>query len=458
MTFRAAFSILATTAAVWAASGPACDRTSDINAAAGVPDEVFKTPTSIGPTLEVGTKVNLTLRVMADGRPAANQKVAWSLSSAAGSVSQDTTTTDAAGNTTVEWTLATVPRDISLFAKVLGNENLRVSWSVQTVLGPLAKVVATPDTIRLDVNGTSRITTTTSDRFNNPVTGTVTFQSLENAIATVVSDGTVTARTPGTARIVASAGTGSDTTIVVVRGVTGVVLNSHALQLNEGAESRLTATVLGLPGATVNWSSTVGTVASVDASGLVKALTAGTTRIIASAGTKADTAVVTVSAVAQTTVTISAQNPIFVKRLAAGDTMTDAGMYAGDHEANGDKTIQGFVTYNLANLPASATVSSAKVTIATDAAQTEGNPYTLGPLFVERATLIRLNEGTPAGIQVLTAAQPQGIVVDVTTLLNSARAAGSTELVLRFRFQNLVNNNGAIDYVGLTASALTVRY
>ncbi|MFL5580803.1 MAG: beta strand repeat-containing protein [Gemmatimonadaceae bacterium] len=71
--------------------------------------------------------------------------------------------------------------------------------------------------------------------------------------------------------------------------VTGVELSAPRLDLVEGDEVRPAVAVTGAPGALVFWGALDDAVATVDATGLVRTLRDGTARIVASAGTRADT-------------------------------------------------------------------------------------------------------------------------------------------------------------------------
>lgn len=79
--------------------------------------------------------------------------------------------------------------------------------------------------------------------------------------------------------------------------VSSLVLNYHSLDLDPGKSVQLTATIapFNATDRTIQWHSTNPTCASVSNQGLVEGLTDGTALIIASAGDKSDTCVVTVS-------------------------------------------------------------------------------------------------------------------------------------------------------------------
>lgn len=120
-----------------------------------------------------------------------------------------------------------------------------------------------------------------------------------------VANGRITAVRPGTARISARVGavTGSVDVTVTPASVARVELSADAVTLSVGYGRELTAitrsaTGAALDGRPVTWQSTDSGVLSVDPSGpgtaRVRALQAGTSRIIATSGARADTALVRV--------------------------------------------------------------------------------------------------------------------------------------------------------------------
>ena len=116
-------------------------------------------------------------------------------------------------------------------------------------------------------------------------TGTgVTWSSNNTSVATVDSNGKVTAAAAGTATITATTTTGNKTascTVTVtdpVIAVTGVSLNKTSLTLSKGSSETLTATVSpsNATNKNVTWSSNNTSAATVDSNGKVTAVAAGT--------------------------------------------------------------------------------------------------------------------------------------------------------------------------------------
>ena len=149
------------------------------------------------------------------------------------------------------------------------------------------------------VEGTQAALTATVSP-DNATDPTVTWTTSNAAVATV-EDGMVTAVKAGTATITAKAGEKTAKCTVTVTAafvpVTSVTLNKTALEMVEGDEAALTATVKpdNATEPAVTWTSSDESVATV-ADGQVKALKAGTATITAKAGEKSATCAVNVQA------------------------------------------------------------------------------------------------------------------------------------------------------------------
>lgn len=125
----------------------------------------------------------------------------------------------------------------------------------------------------------------------------VIWTTSDPAVATVDTHGAVTAIGPGTAQITAEAGGKTAVSQVTVTpiGNEGIVLNRKSMTLTIGASQTVVAsTNLEIVTEPITWTSSDNTVVSVDASGVVKALTAGTATITATASGKSASIVITV--------------------------------------------------------------------------------------------------------------------------------------------------------------------
>lgn len=135
---------------------------------------------------------------------------------------------------------------------------------------------------------------------SNATDKTLTWASSKQSVATVSSDGLVTAIAEGSSTITVTAGDKSASCKVTVEKkvvpVSSVSLNLTELSLVEGEESTLVATVKpnDADDKTVTWKSSDATIVSVNSEGKVSALKAGTATITASAGDKSASCKVTV--------------------------------------------------------------------------------------------------------------------------------------------------------------------
>lgn len=176
-----------------------------------------------------------------------------------------------------------------------------------TVAQRPARIDVSPAADTLAAIGDSvRLTAAPFDANDNPVEdATVTWSSEDDAVATVDSEGLVTAAGNGTANIAAEAGGVTGTTAVTVSQViVGIdVLPAAATLFSLGDTLRLVAAGVdanGHPGesADVTWMSENDAVASVDATGLVTAVRTGSADIFATSGELRDSAGVTVAQLA----------------------------------------------------------------------------------------------------------------------------------------------------------------
>jgi hypothetical protein len=169
----------------------------------------------------------------------------------------------------------------------------------------VARISVTVDVVSLEEGQSTTAVARAFDASDREVTGqAVAWTSSDSAVAGV-ADGRITALRPGMVRISARMGTvtGSVDVTVTLASVARVEMNVDSLTLFVGYGRELTAitrsaTGAALDGRPVSWQSTDPAVLSVDPSSAgitrVRALQAGTSRIIANSGARADTALVRV--------------------------------------------------------------------------------------------------------------------------------------------------------------------
>ena len=160
-------------------------------------------------------------------------------------------------------------------------------------------VAVSPSTAAVSVGSSLSLTAEVLDASGDAIPSfTVTWASEDNSIATVSETGVVTGLRPGTVKIAASSwGKNGVATITVNPGVTvfpevgRIVIAPSNPRINEGQSIQLAATVLDVEdrvimGLTITWSSSNTSRATVDNTGLVRGISAGTVNISASAGGK----------------------------------------------------------------------------------------------------------------------------------------------------------------------------
>jgi uncharacterized protein YjdB len=205
-----------------------------------------------------------------------------------------------ASNKSVTWSssntnVATVNATGLVLAKAAGTATITVTTvdgaktatCVVTVTAapvPVTGVVITPEALELEKGATSQLTANVLPA--NATNKKVTWNSYNTQIATVNEKGLVTALNGGTAIIYATTEEGGFTdtcSVKVVVRVTGITVNPTTLSIMDGDEAQVTATVspADATNKTVTWSSSNTKVATVNATGLVYAVSVGVASITA---------------------------------------------------------------------------------------------------------------------------------------------------------------------------------
>ena len=224
-------------------------------------------------SLTAGESIKLTTTVSPSN--ATNKSVSWSSSnSAVATVSSDgTVSAKSAGSATI--TVRTTD----------GGKTATCRVTVKAATIAVNGVSISPSTMSLNVGESSKLKATVSPA--NATNTSVSWTSSNSSVATVASDGTVTAKAAGSATITCTTQDGSKkaTCTVTVKNstvsVTGVSLNRTTLSLTAGTSGTLSATVSpsNATNAAVSWTSSNTSVATVSSSGVVTANAAGTAKI-----------------------------------------------------------------------------------------------------------------------------------------------------------------------------------
>lgn len=320
----------------------------------------------------------------------------------------------------------------------------------------VARIEVDPASVKLEVGGTEELDLTFFDAQGVQMSSPDhTRSSSDNSVATIGSSGTVTAVAIGTATITFRADdVVAEVPVTVVGPVTGVSIDPAGATLKVGETQLFTADVQGGADPVVQWSTSDASVATVG-DGLVTAMGSGSAEITATVGTFTAKATVTVEAGEPVTLVL---NGAFrtIKRLVDGETETFMNTaVAGDHEENGDRSLQAFVTFDLTGAAGGALQGA---TLRVRSGAEEGNVAGLGTLHVELASGYALNEGALASNAVPVASGDSfDATVDVTALVRPAVEAGASSVILRLRWSALENGNGEIDYLEFTPQPLTLQ-
>lgn len=419
----------------------------------------------------------------ADGDLVGSIAVSWrSLNSGIASVSDGGTVTGLVEGTT------SVIASLSGASRPSGGleDTIRVTVSAPPVSG----VVVTPKMLTLTAGGTGSLSATARDDRGNPLAGRkITWRSDNPGIVAVASNGMVTGVSAGSARVIAASEGKADTAMVMVTAAapapgptpgptptpdptptptpvpTSVSVAPTPVTLVAGASQGLTATVRDQSGNTmgvaVTWSTSNAGVATVSSSGVVTAVSAGTATIRAQAGSVNGTVTVTVTAPTQHDMS---RTPTDIGSIGGQDgwaAQLPGVLVAGDNDDHDVAPLQAFITYSLADLPANATIESAKLGLSMEPLGAMGEPFELGGLYVEWAPTLSLETGAPgAGSVLVTSSFAASTSTDVVDLVRAARAAGATSVTFRVRFAQPRDNDGETDQLELAAGNLdlTVSY
>ena len=246
----------------------------------------------------------------------------------------------------------------------------------------VASVDVSPPSAAVVVGQTLQLAATPKDASGNPLSGrAVTWTSGNTAVATVSASGLVTAVAAGSATITASSEGRSGTAAITVNPppVASVAVNPATASVQVGQTAQLTATPQDasgnpLSGRVVTWASSNTAIATVNASGLVSAVAAGSATITATSEGKSGSAAVTVTTVPVAAVAVTPASP----SVQVGQT---AQLTATPQDANGNPLSGRTVTWTSSNqavatVNATGLVTGAAAGAATITATSEGKSGT----------------------------------------------------------------------------------
>jgi alpha-tubulin suppressor-like RCC1 family protein len=229
------------------------------------------------------------------GRPMAGVSVQFSITDGGGIVSPASVRTNGDGTARAAWTLGTRVGANLLVARVSGGAVDALVFSVDSAPGSPNRLGLQPDHPRINAIGFAvELSVSPTDRHGNARSDvSVEWSSLDPAIAGVDESGRVIAVGNGTARIVATAGSLSDTAQVVVQQVAAMVsLSAERDRALVGETIQLTVVAADSNGVAMDasqftWSTGEPDAAAVEPDGRVRVVGVGSVAISAVNGAAA---------------------------------------------------------------------------------------------------------------------------------------------------------------------------
>jgi uncharacterized protein YjdB len=284
----------------------------------------------------------------------------------------------------------------------------------------VTSVEVTPPSASLSVGTTTTLQATVKDQNGNAMTGqTVTWSTSNPGSATVNSSGVVSGVAAGSATITATSsgksGTSAITVTAVAPVVTTVTVAPPSASIVVGTTTTLQATVKdqsgnAMTGQPVTWSTNNAAAATVNSSGVVSGIAAGSATITATSSGKFGTSAITVTAVAPVVTTVTVAPPS--ASIVAGTTTT---LQATVKDQNGNVMTGQTVAWSTNNAVAATVNSSGVVSgiaagLATVTATSSGKSGT---------SAITVTAVTPVVTTVTVAPPSASIVAGTTTTLQA---------------------------------------
>jgi len=310
--------------------------------ALGMLSSCSHSPSSVGPTL-------VSIAVTAP-----------SLSMAKGTTEQFTATGTFSDHSTrnlsgsVVWSsltpsVATITASGSVTAAGIGTSaiqatsgNVTSSATVTVTAAALVSIAVTAPSLSIAKGDSEQFTATGTflDNSTQNLTGSVTWTSQTNSVATVTAGGSVTAAGFGTSKIQAASGTinGSATLTVTAAALVSIAVTAPSLSIAKGTSEQFTATGTFSDNSTQNlsssvtWTSQTGSVATVTSGGLVTGAGLGTSNIQAASGAINGSATLTVTAATLVSIAVTPANPTI--GTTGAEQFTATGTFSDDSTQN----------------------------------------------------------------------------------------------------------------------------
>jgi trimeric autotransporter adhesin len=395
-------------------------------------------------SLLVGQVAQLTAEPLdASGRLLANRQVTW-------------TSSDVAIATVTESGLVTAlsPGGAIITATAEGRSAIA---SITVAAIPIASVVVTPAVNDLFLGQTTQLTAEARDASDRPLPDRViVWATSRPLVATVTSEGLVTAISSGTATITATSEGRSATATVNVtpRPVSSVVLSPEQATLQTGQTLQLTVSLTddqgqALTGRQVSFATSNVQVATVSATGLVTGVAPGTVMITASSEGMSGTASLTVTPEPVASVDIFPANGSIV----VGSTLQ---LFASPRNALGQTLTGRTITWSsgapgLASVSATGLVTGLTPGNAVVLASVEGKQGSA--LIIVRQVPVASITINPASVTVLLG---QSVTLGAQTLDAAGNVLAGRVVGWSSSDQNVatVSNNGVV--TGVAAGTVTI--
>jgi len=394
-------------------------------------------------TVRTGQAVQLTATPKdANGTPLAGRLVTWASSNTALAV------VDVNGNVT-----GMSPGSATITATSEGQRGTAVITVTDV---PVASVTVSPSPASVQQGSTVQLTATPKDANGNVLSGRViTWASNNTTVATVNGSGLVTGRAAGTATITATSEgqSGSSVVTATLAPVATVTVSPSPASVGAGQTVQLTATLKDangnpLTGRVVTWASNNTSAATVNGSGLVSGVVAGSATITATSEGQSGTSAITVTApVASVTVSPSPASVV------AGQTVQ---LTATPKDANGNPLTGRVITWasnntTVATVNGSGLVTGRAAGTATITATSEGQSGTSSVTVTMAPVATVTVSPSPASVVV-------GQTVQLTATPKDANGNPLTGRVITWSSNNTsvatVNGSGLVS--GATAGSATI--
>ena len=223
--------------------------------------------------------------------------------------------------------------------EVVADSNILKNYKKTTIIVLPTAISLNKTSLNLDAGKNEKLVATVSPE--DATDKKVTWESSNNSVAKVTSDGTVSAVSKGTAKITAKTSNGKTATcdVTVKQPITGITLNKKSLELERGEKTKVTATIAPSNAdgdKTVKWSSNKTSVATVSSDGTITAVAKGNATITATTSNgKTATCSVTVGVPLKS---ISFENGVKEKTLNKGENFNLKVIY-NPEDTDASKTI-----------------------------------------------------------------------------------------------------------------------